>query len=342
MEGLQNYNAASSSFASGAGEINQNLGNFRRHTDAVKSYNSGLVAAADEKLDLDTLKNVGQEFGVRMGKQLLGKYGGKFMAKTGLGDWDKKVGKKFVDGIKGKAQALKNSAKSKMNQGKDGEGEGEDSTAPGESSEMGDMSDAPTSRANAPEPQEDNPDFETSDPIPADEVSIDGPSTYNSRALPGEGEDESADNILGDSGSSRPTANESEFNAEGSGVKDVGQDLGDVGGDVGDMAAQGVGDAVKSAIGDGLEGLGAALDATGIGAPLGAIAGVVGGVLEGGALWEAGKGVADWFEQDILGEKPDVVKTKLPTKPPSLAQIGLVATPIEDTSMDLPSSSASF
>jgi hypothetical protein len=341
MEGLQNYNSAMSGFAAGAGQINQNLGNFRAHKDAVKSYNRGLVAAADEKLDLDTLKSVGQEFGVRMGKQLIGKYGSKIMAKTGLGDLDESIGNKIRSGIKSAGQRLKSSI---GQEGEETDGTEPSSSAGGEGAdvEMTDMTG--TARPSAPaEETPDNPDFQSSEPIEPDEVSIDGPSTYNSRALPGEGESEEADNVLGRSGSSRPSnelGNESEFNAEGSGVAD---DIGtDAAPEIEDAATQGVGDAVKSAIGDGLEGLGAALDATGIGAPIGALAGVAGAVLEGGALYEAGKSVVDWFEQDILGEKPKVNKQAIPTAPTTLAQAGLMATPIEDTSMDLPSTSSAF
>ena len=70
---------------------------------------------------------------------------------------------------------------------------------------------------------------------------------------------------------------------------------------------------------------------------MGAIVGVplqvAGAVLEGGALYEAGKGIVDWVEQ-LFGKKPDVPDVKkvaMPTQMPTLAQKGMLITPTMDT-----------
>ena len=91
------------------------------------------------------------------------------------------------------------------------------------------------------------------------------------------------------------------------------------------------------ALGAGLEGAGTALDATGYGAIVGVPLQIAGAVLEAGGLYEAGKSVVDWFEQDILGQKPKInpQHIAMPKKPSTLAGQGLQATPTFDTTMDV-------
>lgn len=102
---------------------------------------------------------------------------------------------------------------------------------------------------------------------------------------------------------------------------------------LGDLAETGADEGIEEGVGAGLEGAGTALDATGIGAVVGVPLQIAGAVLEGGALYEAGKGVVDWVEQ-LFGKKPDApsVKTvKIPKAPPTLAQRGMLITPTMDT-----------
>tara|TARA_R110001632_G_scaffold220859_1_gene351052 strand:- start:322 stop:1713 length:1392 start_codon:yes stop_codon:yes gene_type:complete len=117
-----------------------------------------------------------------------------------------------------------------------------------------------------------------------------------------------------------------------SGAKDLGKDLGEDAGE----------DAVDSGIGDGLEGAGTLLDATGIGAIVGVPLQIAGAVLEGGALYEMGKGIWNWFDEDILGHQPKVNTTPLLKAPLSIAQKGMMITPNMDTLDTQPSYSSSW
>ena len=88
---------------------------------------------------------------------------------------------------------------------------------------------------------------------------------------------------------------------------------------------------VSSAVAGGLEAAGAGLDATGVGAVIGVPLQIAGAVLEGGALVEAAKSVWDWFDDDILGNKPKLPTVAIPKPQPTLAQRGLLITPNMDT-----------
>ena len=68
---------------------------------------------------------------------------------------------------------------------------------------------------------------------------------------------------------------------------------------------------------------------------------IAGAVLEGGALYEAGKGLWDWFDDDILGNKPKPPTVAMPKLAPSLAQRGMLITPNMDT-LDTQTSYGSF
>ena len=103
------------------------------------------------------------------------------------------------------------------------------------------------------------------------------------------------------------------------------------------LTGAGVDTAVDSGVSAGLEGAGAALDATGVGAVIGVPLQIAGAVLEGGALVEAAKSVWDWFDDDILGNKPKPPTVALPKLQPTLAQRGLLITPNMDTLDQQPS-----
>ncbi len=84
----------------------------------------------------------------------------------------------------------------------------------------------------------------------------------------------------------------------------------------------------------GLETAGALLDSTGVGAIIGVPLQIAGLVADGGLLYEAGKSLVDWFDEDILGHKPQVPKNQLvetPTRPLTLADRGLAVVPNIDT-----------
>ena len=115
---------------------------------------------------------------------------------------------------------------------------------------------------------------------------------------------------------------------------DGAEDGADAGEDALADAGEGAGEtAVDEGVGAGLEGAGTALDATGVGAIVGVPLQIAGAVLEGGALYEAGKSIVDWVE-DLFGKKPDapsIKKVSIPNAPPTLAQRGMLLTPTMDT-----------
>lgn len=125
---------------------------------------------------------------------------------------------------------------------------------------------------------------------------------------------------------------------KGDSPKEAEEDVEGEGDEAGEGLAEGAGEeGVDEGIGAGLEGAGTALDATGYGAVVGIPLQIAGAVLEAGGLYEAGKSVVDWFEQDVLGEKPKInpQHIAMPKKPSTLAGQGLQATPTFDTTMDV-------
>tara|TARA_R110002124_G_scaffold259821_1_gene425652 strand:- start:199 stop:960 length:762 start_codon:yes stop_codon:yes gene_type:complete len=97
----------------------------------------------------------------------------------------------------------------------------------------------------------------------------------------------------------------------------------------------------EEAAGGGLEAAGALLDATPL-APLGWLFGGIGAALDIGAAYQAGKGIADWVSDDILGHHPAVnfKKTALPST--SAIPRSFSITPTMDSTMDIGSGSGSW
>jgi hypothetical protein len=130
----------------------------------------------------------------------------------------------------------------------------------------------------------------------------------------------------------------------------LGEDIGGVGEGVGMLgfdtivegAAKEGGEVVgKELAGTALEGVGAALDATGIFAPIGALFGVAGTALDVAGLYQVGKGVVDWVDEDILQKpQPSAPLLQLPSQPFTISQRGMGIVPNMD-SLNLPSSVSS-
>jgi hypothetical protein len=136
----------------------------------------------------------------------------------------------------------------------------------------------------------------------------------------------------------KETKEENEDIDKGDTPEEAEKDVEGEGDEAGEGLAEGAGEeGVDEGIGAGLEGAGTALDATGYGAVVGIPLQIAGAVLEAGGLYEAGKSVVDWFEQDILGEKPKINphQIAMPKRPSTLAGQGLQATPTFDTTMDV-------
>ena len=130
---------------------------------------------------------------------------------------------------------------------------------------------------------------------------------------------------------------------EAEGVDSIGLGgLDTLGEEAGVGIAEGVGEvAGKEVAGTALEGIGTALDATGIFAPIGALFNVAGTALDVAGAVQVGKGVVDWFDEDILQKPmPSAPQIQLPTQPYTIAQRGMGIVPNMD-SLNLPSSVSS-
>jgi len=164
-----------------------------------------------------------------------------------------------------------------------------------------------------------NPDAEPSRPTPMKATEL--PEGVNTLDEGAKGALDVANTSVSDSVTSAGTSS-------GTTITDATSDVAkSAGGDVADVAEK-AGASVAE------EGAGAALDATGVGAIIGVPLQIAGLVADGGLLYEAGKSLVDWFDEDILGHKPQVPKNQLvatPTRPLTLADRGLAVVPNVDT-----------
>tara|TARA_R110000823_G_scaffold6317_4_gene24265 strand:- start:1807 stop:3105 length:1299 start_codon:yes stop_codon:yes gene_type:complete len=117
------------------------------------------------------------------------------------------------------------------------------------------------------------------------------------------------------------------------------EDAGDAGEEAATAGEEGASTALTTTA-EGLETAGAVADSTGIGAILGVPMEIAGGLVEAFGLFEAGKGIADWFDQDILGHHPKVNTTKLPTAPK--VNNANLAIPSFDSVQDAPTSAGGW
>ena len=376
------YNA----YAQSAGEINNNLASFREDVDNIKAVNRQIVGKnkqllqdAYTKTDLDALRGLGEEVGIRQFK----KYGGKALDYVDNRFMGGKIGSDtegFNNMVRGKFNQLRGQAEEGVddlmgrgrNAFREGEsrlsslrenisrrmGQGMDEDGDVEMNEIGggsggaqggegfEADGSPTSGAvddvaNVDEADMSFDDFMNQFEVPRTET---GDIDFD-RA--GEQMNMSMEDARGDAPERTPSSAPEETGEETKeGDEEADDETGESGGNLGEDAGENAGEdaladigeeggatAAEEGVGAGLEGAGAALDATGVGAIVGVPLQVAGAVLEGGALYEAGKGIVDWVEQ-LFGKKPDapqVAKVKIPPPPPTLAQKGMLITPTMDT-----------
>lgn len=402
-----------SAYSQSAGEINNNLASFREDIDDIKGVNrqitqknKQLLQDAYTKTDLDALRGLGEEVGIRTFKN----YGGKaldYVDKRFLGGNISKDTEGFKNMLKNKLSNFKSQAEDgvddlvgrgknafrKVNDGVDdinsrlsgnsateasegGEvemneiGGGNGATEGGEGVEadgsptsdalddvdrvdetdVGDMSfDDFMNSFEVPRTSTGDIDFDRANETT--NMSMEdarGQQLRSSDAVQeGQKEETGTEETKEDDAPEEETGGEESGNygaeepTEPSSPLEGGDDAGDALADAGEGAGE---TAVDEGVGAGLEGAGTALDATGVGAIVGVPLQIAGAVLEGGALYEAGKGIVDWVEQ-LFGKKPDAPSTKtlsLPKAPPSLAQKGMLLTPTMDTLDTQPSFSGGW
>ena len=134
-----------------------------------------------------------------------------------------------------------------------------------------------------------------------------------------------SDDVATDARNRADATREAEGEEPGEGLEDTAENLGEEGAEEGgELAGE------EGAVG-GLEGVGTALDATGVFAPLGALFNLAGLAVEGFTAYEAGKGVYDWVKDDVLGHGEGAPQIRIPHPQKTLAQQGLMVIPTTDS-----------
>jgi hypothetical protein len=108
--------------------------------------------------------------------------------------------------------------------------------------------------------------------------------------------------------------------------------------DTGKALAKGAGNTLADEeAGDALLESGGVLDATGVGAIIGVPLEIAGAITDLVGVVEAGKSFGDWFNEDVLGNKPPVnaQHIALPKAPSTLASQGFQATPSYSSAVDI-------
>ena len=355
-----------SAYAGEASQINNNLQRYRSDIDNVASANKQIKQQYQSKMDLDNLANLGAELGAKgvkeLGSNILGKvYRLKGAGGRSIRDWDidnsfetDDVPQTIVDAVRKGGKGLKNIASQQAdkfgefldrqkalndernalaktdNFVKERTGGGvEDAIGKGGNRSVFDSVDLDEEPSSSTTTRVENPDAEPSRPSPAEnesnEIKTEGseastevkptelPEGVNTLDEGAKGAIDVANTSVGDSVSSAGTSS-------GTALTDATSE----GADIAEKAGASVAE----------EGVGAALDSTGVGAIIGVPLQIAGLVADGGLLYEAGKSLVNWFDEDILGHKPQVPKNQLvatPTRPLTLADRGLAVVPNIDT-----------
>jgi len=352
-------------FAQEAAQINTRQSAFRGTLAEDRATNLQLQQQSRTSDDLDTLRNIGEEFSLKGLKDLVGRYGSKAYkykeeGGTSFEDLDyrfgddvvgglKRIGKNVVSGV-GRAE----DTLSDLGQGFSNEVSNLStnmgslfSSSRGRvanSLNEGGLGDAPVLTSQSTPPME---EWEAPSGNRVNRVSSVAEEEEGTEMSPMSSE------ALGDQteiGQYEKDVSSAEEKAKEEGGQLIGQDgkveedftkdgpRGGVGGGGEAEEEDGVVDTItegttEEEVAGGLEGVGAGLDATGVLAPVGALFGAIGAGLDLFAGVEAGKSVVDWFETDILHTKqpPAPPQIQLPNQPQTIAQRGFGITPNMDT-----------
>jgi hypothetical protein len=296
--------------------MNDNIRAFKGLSSQVASENIKLAQQAREAADLDDLRNIGQEFAIKGGKDLLEKYGTRmYKGKVPFNDFsiqdlDKAAGNIVADGLDRFVNLGSNVPPPLSN--------GETATARNftnrlnfgsndifeEHGGFGDLGQIDTLQENAT--FNDVINEKRSRITPVDEL-VESPQ----REMPMKTAESNVE--MAQLGEPAEALGEEVGEAAGEAVSDV---AGEIGGEaLGETVAQGVG---------------VALDSTGILAPLGGLISLGADIF---ALFEAGKSAVDVVQRDITKTKPQPTgpQIDMPTQPLTLAQKGYGVTPSLDT-----------
>ncbi len=293
--------------------INDDIRTFQGQVQETKNLNKELQAQAKQKADLDTIRDIGQEFGIKQTKDLVAKYGKKAFGDAVGGETDKLLGSYLDEGLDKVFSAGSNipppltSAKSNL------------PTTTNLSVNQVEVENLYQNPMNSTQPQN----------LSGDSADVNIAKSSSSEVEMAEGAKSSG---FADVEMEAPQG----VNVAGEGSYTAGEVAGDVAGDVAGEAGELAGaEATEGA----LQATAGVFGATGVLAPLG-------GALEVGAdlfaLFEGAKTTADFVGRDILHTNAPLQYDKaiVPTQPKTLAQKGLSVNPSMDT-YDLPHNTAS-
>jgi hypothetical protein len=286
--------------------MNDDIRAFQGRVSEVQGLNKELQAQAGQKADLDTLRDIGQEFAIKQTKDLVARYGKKIFGDAVGGDTDKLLGS-FADKGLDKIFGSGVNVPTPLTSGVD--------TLPSTTNLSVNQLDTQNIYQNPL-------NTTTSQNVGADTGDVNIAKTSSSEIEMTEGAKSSG---FAGVEMDAPTG----VNIAGEGAEVAGNVAGNVAGDVGADVAGEVATQATAGV----------LASTGVLAPLG-------GALEIGAdlfaLFEGAKTTADFVGRDILHTDAPLQYDKqiIPNTPQTLAQKGLSVNPSMDT-YDLPHNTAS-
>jgi hypothetical protein len=300
-------------YSDGSRLMDDNIRAFRGIRAETELTNQKLQAEAGEKADLDTLKNIGQEFAFTQGKKLFAQYGsqiynGNIPLTNGLSisDLDKQIGERVDTGINN----LLNAASNVPN-----------AVASNVQNALSESSDIKPYAINDSVVENTAPKVAVTNDVTISKPSAEGVQMTEQKEGFGQIDMEKPEGV----------------NIVGEGTVEKGEGLAtDEISKAGESVAAGLGENVATE--EGLQATAGALASTGVLAP---IAGAVEGVADIFAIYETGKSIVDWFDRDILHQTtPTADNISMPSAPQTLAQKGFLVTPQLDA-YDIPHTSIS-
>jgi len=294
--------------------MNDNIRAFKGLSSQIATENIKIAEQARQAADLDDLRNIGQEFAIKGGKDLLEKYGTQmYKGKVPFNDFsiqdlDKAAGNVVADGLDRFVNLGSNVPPPLSN--------GETATARNFINRLNFGSDVVEEHGFA--------DLRNMDTLQESSTFNDVINEQRSRITP-------VDELVASPQREMPMKT-AESNVEmaqlGEPAEALGEEVGESAGEaVTDVAGEIGGEAIGETV---AQGVGVALDSTGILAPLGGLISLGADIF---GLFEAGKSAADVVQRDVLKTKqqPTGPQLPMPTQPLTIAQKGYGVTPSLDT-----------
>ena len=353
---MNTYQNQMGAFQNSVEQSKNELNNFTNRRDEIIGDNKKLLSSAKALQSSDLIQGVVSNMSGVVGMKSLKEVGGK-----GLSWLDKKLGGKIARDTKGFKNMVKKKGEKFLQKGikqvadkvKGVEGESKDV-------ELQDVSPESQVETTAVENAGEQMEEQVEDKVGLDEIGgqgfkervsdYDGPATEQKEGDGETFEKGAEDDVSAENKFENATKEVKDENAginktnETDGADDDDADVNPEA-DVADdadavakkLAEKASASAVDEGVGNTLEGLGAGADATGIGALVGVPLEIAGGIADIVGAVEAGKSFGDWFNEDVLGNKPPVKAQQIamPKAPSTLASQGFQATPSYSSAVEV-------